>query len=232
MNATERAGNTGREQQSGFAYLMLAVVLAAAGLLLVAALPVADGQVDLRRRAGVREQLQAIRSALELYCTDHARFPASLTAPDFFAVHLSPGLANSAAADAWSNSGLRYLVDQTAHTATVYSLDADCIDQGAANEDLVAVADGAAAAQGKTRQRLALATAVAQQFVAAGGTLTGDWRLDRPALGLGAEFADDALGAPLQPVYAPGGDEEDAPADDGDDGGSPVDGLPPARRPA
>lgn len=194
-----------RGEQGGFAYLMLAIVLAAIGSMAVMAAPIASGRVDGARRADARRALASIRSALEAYFEDHAAFPASLTTSGFHGVYLAAGVGGSVAADVWGSNGYRYSVDVAAHTATVYSVDADGIDQGAAGTSLVVTADGNLVGSARTNLRLAIAAAAAQQYVAAGGSLTGDWSQDRVTLGLGAEYGSDGFGAPLQPVYATGG---------------------------
>jgi type II secretory pathway pseudopilin PulG len=191
--------------EAGFAYLMMFVVLAGVGVLLATMAPGAGGAATAARRREVGAELQALQSALERYFADHQGFPASLQAADFLGTWLAPGPGGSAIVDGWSNSAYRYVVDDVGHTATVYSTDADGRDQGAARETLRVVASGALPAQGRTGQRLRLAAAVAAQFVAGGGTLTGDWSRDRQRLGLGDQFAGDGHGAPLQPVYPLGG---------------------------
>ncbi|GAB4146715.1 MAG: hypothetical protein Fur0037_14800 [Planctomycetota bacterium] len=190
-----------KRRDSGFAYLMLAIVLAAIGVLLVVGVPRTKGLADSERRRDVRSELASIRSALEAYFYDHAAFPRSLTSHGFLSAYLLPRLGGTATVDAWSNDSYRYIVDDVAHTATVYSTDSDNLDQGASNESLLVVANGQLVGQRRTDQRLRIVETAVRKAIENGAELTGDWSKDRVALGMGAEYAYDGFGQPLHPSY-------------------------------
>jgi prepilin-type N-terminal cleavage/methylation domain-containing protein len=187
------------ERQRGFTLLEVVVVLGVLGLLLGAAVPLASAVIDADRRQEVRSELAAAAAALEAYFFEKAAFPASLTATDFFGVHLQPGVMGTAVIDPFAaGGGYGYVVAAGSRSATVYSRGENGADDGVANEEFTVVVQSAAPGTARTRQRLRLVVEALANHIEAGGSTTGTWPEVRAAMGLGAEYDRDGFGTTLQ----------------------------------
>lgn len=92
------------ERQAGFTLIEVVVVLGVLGLLLGSAMPLASAVIVNKRRTEAQQELDTLASALDSYYFEHASFPATLTATDFFGVHLQPGFASTATVDAFGQN--------------------------------------------------------------------------------------------------------------------------------
>lgn len=187
------------ERQGGFTMLEIIVVLAVLGLLLGAAVTLAGAVVVADRRQEAQNELGQLGQALDSYYFEHAAFPASLTATDFFGVHLQPGPQDTATRDPFgAGQTYVYAVDTTNNIATVHSRGENGIDDGWANEELVVRVRGAVPGTRRTLQRLRLVVEVLADHIEAGGSVTGTWPAVRAAIGLGAGYDADGFGTTLR----------------------------------
>lgn len=187
------------DRQGGFTLLEMIVVLAVLGILLGTAVPLAGAMVVADRRQESRRELADLGTALDSYYFEHAAFPASLVAADFFGVHLQPGPLNTATVDAFGgNQSYVYTVDLVNNAAVVYSRGENGIDDGVANEELVVTVHGAVPGTRKTWARLRIIVEVLANHIEAGGSVTGSWTVVRAAIGLGSSYDTDGFGTTLQ----------------------------------
>ncbi len=184
---------------AGFTLLELIVVLAVLGILLGTAVPLAGAVVQADRRSEVQRELADLTAALESYYFEHAAFPVSLVAADFFGVHLQPGPGNTATIDA-CGAGQNYLyaVNAATNIATVYSRGDNGIDDGVASEELVVNVYGAVPGTKRTWTRLRIVVEVLANYIETGGSVAGTWPVVRAAIGLGSTFDNDGFGTTMQ----------------------------------
>lgn len=199
MNACPSRTVYAHEGDGGFTLIEMIVVLAVLSILVGTAVPLAGAVVEADRRQEVQRELAAIAEALESYWFQNAAFPASLTATDFLAVHLQPGVGNTGVIDPFG-AGAPYVYTARAATgvATVYSRGENGRDDGAAREEFVQRVYAAVPATKRTWQRLRMIAEVLANHVEAGGDVSGDWSALRSQLGLGAEYANDGWGTALR----------------------------------
>jgi prepilin-type N-terminal cleavage/methylation domain-containing protein len=187
------------DRERGFTLLEVIVVLAVLGLLLGAAVPLASAVIESDRRQEARNELVAIGAALDSYYFEHAAFPVSLAAADFFGVHLQPGVGNTATADPFGGGqGYLYAVDTTNNVATVYSRGENGTDDGVANEEFVSKVYGSVPGTRRTWMRLRVVVEVLANHIEAGGSVTGSWPTVRANIGLGSAYDRDGFGTTLQ----------------------------------
>ncbi|MCC7062252.1 MAG: prepilin-type N-terminal cleavage/methylation domain-containing protein [Planctomycetes bacterium] len=186
-------------RQDGFTLLEVIVVLAVLGLLLGAAVPLASAVIESDRRQEARNELVAISTALDSYYFENASFPVSLSATDFFGVHLQPGVNNTVTADPFGGGqSYVYAVDTVNNVATVYSRGENGADDGATNEEFVSNVYGSIPGTRRTWTRLRIIVEVLANHIEGGGAVTGAWPALRASIGLGAEYDADGFGTTLQ----------------------------------
>lgn len=184
------------DRQDGFTLLEVIIVLGVLGIVLGTAVPLAGAVVEADRRQEAVSELSELGKALDAYYYDNASFPGSLTANDFFGVHLQPGPQNTAVLDAFANQEYRYAV--AGGIATVYSLGENGVDDGANGEELVVRVYSAVPGTKRTWQRLRLSVELLAEHIEAGGSVAGTWPTVRAAIGLGTTFDVDGWGTTLQ----------------------------------
>jgi prepilin-type N-terminal cleavage/methylation domain-containing protein len=184
------------DRQSGFTLLEVIIVLGVLGIVLGTAVPLAGAVVQADRRQEAVGELAELGKALDAYWFDRAAFPGSLTANDFFGVHLQPGPRNTAVLDAFANQEYRYSV--AGGVATVYSLGENGVDDGANNEELVVRVHAAVPGTRRTWMRLRIAVELLAEHIESGGSVAGDWPTVRASIGLGASYDADGWGTTLQ----------------------------------
>lgn len=188
-----------RRTTSGFTLVEVLVVLGVLGVLLATAVPLAGSLVDAERRQDVNQELAALETALEAFYEDNGGFPATLTEAGFYGVYLQPGVNGTAVVDAWgSNLPYAYSLSFSPDVARIFSVGDDGSSQGFANEEQRIEVFGAIPGQRTTRRRMTVILAALAVFVESGGTVTGTWSVDRPAMGLGSQFDNDGFGQPFR----------------------------------
>lgn len=187
------------DRQGGFTLLEMIVVLAVLGILLGTAVPLAGAVVVADRRQEAQRELNELSAALDSYYFEHAAFPVSLQATDFFGVHLQPGAMNTATIDPFGgNLDYVYSIDAVNNRVTLYSRGENGIDDGIASEELLVRVHGAVPGTRKTWARLRVIVEVLANHIEAGGSVAGSWPTVRAAIGLGSSYDADGFGTTLQ----------------------------------
>lgn len=187
------------DKQAGFTLLEIVVTLAVLGLLLGAAMPLAGAVVQADRRTEALRELSDLGGALDSYYFENGAFPTSLTATDFFGVHLQPGPQDTAVGDPFG-AGQQYVyaVDPTTNTARVHSRGENGTDSGFNLEELRVQVHGAVPGTRKTWLKLRVAVEVLANHIESGGSVSGSWSTVRAACGLGSDYDSDGFGTGLQ----------------------------------
>ncbi|MHC5063309.1 MAG: type II secretion system protein GspG [Planctomycetota bacterium] len=189
---TSRAGSC----TAGFTLVEVLVVLAVLGVLAGMATPLVSALVDAQRRDEARLDLAQINEALENYYFDKGSLPASLTASDFYAVYLQPGVNGRSIEDPWGqNQSYIYQTTSSPDVANIHSRGENGSDDGFNNEEHRISFYGSIPGAKRTRMRMRVITEVMANYLEAGGALSGSWPADRAAMGLGAEYANDGYGS-------------------------------------
>ncbi|MCA8968628.1 MAG: prepilin-type N-terminal cleavage/methylation domain-containing protein [Planctomycetes bacterium] len=180
--------------QRGFTLIELIIVLFVIALMAgtIAPLATAKQRSEHYDRAG--DELAAIEIALDAYYYDRASFPSAIDAIDFYGPYLLGGIGDDTIRDEWGGAYYRVALESNPDRCHVWSIGEDGINSGAASEALSLTVEGRVPGDRRTRERLAIIAASLARFVADGGTLTGTWSTDRPAMGLGAAYANDGYG--------------------------------------
>ncbi len=186
------------ERQAGFTLIEVVVVLGVLGLLLGSAMPLASAVIVNKRRTEAQQELDTLASALDSYYFEHASFPATLTATDFFGVHLQPGFASTATVDAFGqNVSYIYAVNAAQNFATVHSIGENGRNDGFAREQLGVQVFGGVPGSRKTWMKLRIAIEVLANHIESGGSIVGTWPTVRTAIGLGSIYDQDGFGVVL-----------------------------------
>lgn len=184
--------------QAGFTLLEIVVVLAVLATLAGAVVPLVTASRRAEAHLAARAELQAIADALERFYYERGTFPAAVDDPAFLGDYALGGVGGDRVRDEWgARAPYRLALAANPDVATVYSVGDDGVDAGAANEPLQVRVHGSRPGGDRTRERMHMILAALAQHLDAGGRVTGDWTVDRAALGLGAEYERDGFGVPF-----------------------------------
>ena len=187
------------DPSDGVTLVEVVIVVAVIGILAGGALPLVGAIVDGDRRAEARAELERISSALESYYSDRGSFPTTLTDPSFYGTHLQPGVGGTVVLDPFGvGSSYRYELSSDPDTAVVYSLGENRRDDGASVEEFAVRVAGAVPGLRVSRRRLEWLSIAIADHRDGGGSLTGDWSVDRGTLQLAVQQTTDGFGTPIR----------------------------------
>lgn len=183
---------------AGFTMMEIVVVLAVISMLAGTLVPMLTASQRAEAIVNATSELEALADALHRYYYDRGRFPNTVNATGFLGTYAAPGVSEARVRDEWgTKTYYRLEFASSPDLAICYSVGTDGVTSGAASETLKVTVHGADAGGRRTRERMRVVGAALARHLDAGGRVTGDWTIDRPALGLGTEYATDGFGTPF-----------------------------------
>jgi general secretion pathway protein G len=184
--------------EAGFTILEMIIVIAVMSLLAGTLVPLVTATQKAQAMETVTGELTAIGDALDAYYYEHGAFPSTLLDTGFYGRYAAPGVQDDRLRDEWGGMAIYRLVQaQNPDTITVYSVGDNNVDDGPAGEVFKVTVLGADPGRRRTRQRMQIIVSALANYLDAGGTVSGTWATDRPAIGLGPTYENDGFGTPF-----------------------------------